>query len=215
MSKMKLPEEIAKHAGDQFSKEFLDHYLAQGLGAMTKRDIDILVMHLLQKHGNLTNRTNHELSHQLQLTETRVRSLRYEARLKYPPEESNYIERRVLYALAQSQFDANKGAIRFIVEDAYVRYALQARMKSRGAVHDTSFNREIVSVKPDQLIDLIEELYGKDTAKTFKKEFDKVLAAESDITFAEVKKKLILGAVGTIPGLTVKAATAWLTGGTL
>ncbi|WP_133297469.1 hypothetical protein [Motiliproteus coralliicola] len=35
-----------------FKEDFLKHYLNFGLGAMPKSDIDALVMHLLDIHGN-------------------------------------------------------------------------------------------------------------------------------------------------------------------
>ena len=43
---------------EKFVSDFLEEYLADGIGAKTKREIDILVMHLLMKYagaGGLSN----------------------------------------------------------------------------------------------------------------------------------------------------------------
>src|SRR3990172_8810478 len=92
----------------EFVKEFLNEYLAAGLGAKSKREIDILVMNLLMNYGNLTGETNQDLSILLQAPESRIKSLRYEARLKYPP-DSDYVKREFLYILSKSQFDFDRG----------------------------------------------------------------------------------------------------------
>ena len=69
-----------------FVHEFLDDYLADGFGAKTKREIDILVMHLLLTYAGLGEKSNQDLSILLQALVTRIKFLRYEARLKYPPD---------------------------------------------------------------------------------------------------------------------------------
>ena len=99
----------------RFVDEFLEHYLHHGFGSLGKRDVDILVMHLLCKYAGLEMKPNNELSQLLQLTESKVRSLRYEAKLKYPPQEEHHVERRFLWALAMSQFDAERQSVKFVV----------------------------------------------------------------------------------------------------
>ena len=66
-----------------FVGDFLEEYLSDGLGAKTKGEIDILVVNLLMKYGDLSPKSNQELSILLQATESKIKRLRYEARLKY------------------------------------------------------------------------------------------------------------------------------------
>lgn len=140
----------------------------------------------------------------MQTTESRVKGLRYEANLKYPPVEEKYIEWRILYALARSQFEAEKQTIKFIIEDTYVRYALQARLKYSGAIPDNSFNREIIKVNFRHLADLLEELYGKEIAKSFMKDFKELIKKDSKVTFSEIRKNFVMGAAKGLGGIVVK-----------
>jgi len=43
-----------------FGREFLDVYLSRGMGTLSKREIDILVMHLLSKHAGIASVGNPE-----------------------------------------------------------------------------------------------------------------------------------------------------------
>ena len=42
----------AAGAEASFAREFLGHYLKNGMGSMSKTDIDALVMHLLDRYGD-------------------------------------------------------------------------------------------------------------------------------------------------------------------
>lgn len=159
---------------EKFVKGFLEEYLADGMGVMSKREIDILVMNLLMNHAGLANKSNHELSLLLQTPESRIKSLRYEARLKYPPRD-DYIKVEFLCLLARSQFeldkkdetDISKMKIMFVLEDDYLRHAIQGYLKERGMFADTSFNTEIVKIECGSLVTVIRELYGEKVAEEF------------------------------------------------
>ncbi len=149
-----------------FVNEFLQEYLSDGIGAKTKREIDILVMNLLMNYAGLAGKSNQELSILLQAPEAKIKSLRYEARLKYPP-DADYIKREFLYILYHAQFDITKGKIVFVMEDNFLRHAIQGQLKSRGMFADTSFNTEIIRIDKDSLESVIGELYGKEIAEAF------------------------------------------------
>ncbi len=60
-----------------FLEKFIEEYLKRGFGSMSKRDIDVLLMHLLIEHTNLSDENNFNLSIKLKLTETKVKNLKY------------------------------------------------------------------------------------------------------------------------------------------
>ena len=71
-----------------FANEFLKHYLKGGIGAMSKSDIDALVMFLLDKHASengspLGRFPNQIASERLRAPLTRIKKLRYEGSLKF------------------------------------------------------------------------------------------------------------------------------------
>lgn len=149
-----------------FVKEFLAEYLSAGIGARTKREIDILVMNLLMKYGGLGDISNQDISILLQATEGRIKALRYEARLKYPP-GPDYVKEEFLVVLTRSQFDFEKERVVFVIEDDYLRHAIQGRVKSRGMFTDTSFNTELVKIDRNALKTVIGEIYGSEYADNF------------------------------------------------
>jgi hypothetical protein len=170
------PITIEDHQG--FTDEFIKEYLTDGMGAISKHEIDLLVMNLLMKYGSLSRKSNHELSILLQIPESRIKRLRYEARLKYPP-DPDYIRREFLFVLARSQFGLDnkeeakidRMKIIFVMEDDYLRYAIQGRLKEEGMFADTSFNSEIVKIECGSLVSIIRELYDEKTSQDFMEGF--------------------------------------------
>ena len=73
---------------EAFAKEFIEEYLSRGLGALGKRDIDILVMHLLETHGNTRMKGNQALSIDLQTDVSTIKLLRYKSKLRYPSKDA-------------------------------------------------------------------------------------------------------------------------------
>jgi len=180
-----------------FTEEFLKVYLANGLGSAPKREIDILVTSLLMKYGDLTKESNHNLSILLQVSESTIKRLRYEAKLKYPPDDE-YIKREFLFILANSQFEAENIEetdvenlkLIFIMEDNYLRYAIQGRLKEKGMFADTSFNSEIIKISCGSLVNVIEEFYGKETADEFLGVFESLIHSNDDVNNSQLKEYL-------------------------
>lgn len=143
------------------------------MGAKSKREIDILIMNLLMKYAGLAEKSNQELSILLRAPVSKIKGLRYEARLKYPP-DPDYVKREFLYLLTKSQFDFDKGNIIFAIEDEFLRQAIQGQLKAKGKFADTSFNTEIVRIDRNALEDAIGELYGRETAEAFRNGFDEM-----------------------------------------
>jgi hypothetical protein len=192
---------ISVEKPQEFVQEFLEEYLSDGIGAKTKREIDILVMNLLMKHAGLADKSNHEISIMLQAPESTIKRLRYEARLKYPP-DANYVKKEFLYVLAKSQFDFARGKIVFAIEDDFLRHAIQGQLKSKGMFADSSFNTEIIRIDRDFLETIIEELYGKETAKAFHDGFEELeRQAEGtgdSVPFKEAMLKFVIDTAKTL-----------------
>jgi hypothetical protein len=180
-------EKIPVTDSEAFVTQFIKEYLTDGFGSMPKREIDILVMNLLMEHANLSDKSNHDLSILLQTTEARIKNIRYEARLKYPPDE-DYVKREFLVLLARSQFELDKragaeldqGKIVFVMEDDYLRHAIQGHLKEKGMFTDTSFNREIVKISPDSLMAVIREFYGEEVGDQFQEGFDELASGSKE-----------------------------------
>jgi hypothetical protein len=182
----------------EFVQEFLAEYLSDGIGAKTKREVDILIMNLLMNYADLADKSNQELSILLKAPVAKIKSLRYEARLKYPP-EADYVKREFLNILQRSQYDFDKEKIIFAVEDEFLRHAIQGQLKAKGMFADSSFNTELVKIDKRSLETVIEELYGEETARDFRAGFDEMEAQldGADVDVAAAFSKTILDFVST------------------
>lgn len=192
----------------KFLDEFLDYYVARGLGSLSKRECDILVVHLLDKYSDLSGQKNQKASVTLGVTESRIRSLRYEAKLKFPPLEKDFIKIQLIWCLAQSKFEADKNRISFVVEDSYVRHGLQGLLKENGSFADNSFNSEIVILSAEHLGDLLQIIYDKKTADIFRAEFAKAKKKDTPSYWKELMKEVGKGACGAIGGVIPAAILA-------
>lgn len=212
MTHDEIDEIVPEDRRAEFATRFLHEFLKDGFGAESERSIELLVFHLLEDLGPLNREDNNSVSHKLQITETRVKSYRYERKPRFAPTEEKYIERRILWSLARSAFDADSKQIKFIVEDSYVRKALSAQSKRLGGVPDGSFNSEVVVLRSEQLLSLINHLYGDGIADSHQEDFDKLIAEESKIKFSDVRKKVVLVAASALGGTIVKSLKAFFAG---
>ena len=167
MSEVQVKDKDAK----KFVAEFLEEYLSDGIGAKSKREIDILVMNLLVNYGGLAGQSNQDLSMLLQAPESKIKGLLYEARLKYPP-DPDYVKREFLYILSKSQYAIETGKIIFAIEDNYIRHAIQGQLKAKGMFADSSFNSELIKIDKGSLEAVIGELYDEETAQSFHDGFE-------------------------------------------
>lgn len=200
----------------EFGRQFIDLYLRDGLGVMTKKETEILVLSLLESQGGLDMRSNHELSLLLRQPESTITNLRYQARLRYPDTEEAYAERRLLWVLVKAEMEPSGKKVRLVIEDKFVRQFQQAKVKSEGVIVDTSFNREIVEVVGEKLAVILGKIYGEDNGRRWKEAFKKLTDSQHKLSFAEVKKEFFKGiAKGTgeaIPkaaGVIIKA-NGWI-----
>jgi hypothetical protein len=197
---------------EKFKTGFLACYLSGGMGALSKRDIDALVMHLLDEQGlddgvPLKNLSNQQVSVKLRIPATRIKALRYEAMLKYVSDNESLAKWRFLEVLAKAKFDAEKDKIGFIIEDTFTRNWLQGILKGEGLVFDSSFNTEIVKVDSEGFFAVLKVLYDGKSVATLKARLDGIKADKENMTFAEIKKEFLKGAASALGGATASAAT--------
>jgi len=122
-----------------FAREFLNHYLKNGMGSMSKSDIDALVMHLLDIHAGEQGRPlgaypNQVASERLRVPLSKIKRLRYEAGLKYGGRPEDEARRRFALQLAKAGLEFDKAGehvtrIVFVVEDILAKNWIQGQIK--------------------------------------------------------------------------------------
>lgn len=175
-----------------FVDEFLQEYLSRGFGSLSKREIDVLMMHLLMTYADLNSMGNFNLSLALKLSETKIKNLRYEANLKYLKDTSadEIIETAFVGLLMTAELKSDKQTtwIMLSIEDSYLKHAIQAKIKSRGSFTDSSFNSEIVKICTDDFAYLFDEVCKDEQEKdALANELAKLVKDQEKVDF----KKLV------------------------
>jgi len=168
-----------------FKSEFLEHYMSVSVGALSKKDTDALVMHLLDKYGiedgvPLAIFPNQEVSALLRIPAVKVRQLRYEAGLKYGGRVEDQAKAKLLLALNRSVLEIESKTVCLVLEDALAKNWLQGQLKNNGLIFDHSFNTEIIKVKTAGLFQVLGQVFDKTQTKTFESAFEKLLKEKKD-----------------------------------
>ena len=185
-------------AKDTFQSEFLQHYLAVGIGALGKKDTDALVMHLLDKYGlpggtPLAGYPNQEVSALLKAPVSKIKQLRYEAGLKYGGRVEDQARARLLQALARAVLELDGKRVHLIIEDTLAKQWLQGELKNRGLLFDLSFNNELLKVDAKGLFALLAEVFDKTETERFAKAYEQLLAKQAGDALRAEFGKLVKG----------------------
>ena len=194
-----------------FANEFLKHYLRGGMGAMSKSDIDALVMHLLDlyagEHGRpLGNYPNQVASERLRTPLSKISRLRYEAGLKYRGRPEDEARRRFALHLAKAGLEFDKAdklvtKIVFVVEDILAKNWIQGKIKEHSGVFDNSFNTEIIKIEPDLFFRLLRTLLKDEEIDVFESKYKALLKKAK-------KDEIIAGFTSLVSSIATGAAKA-------
>ena len=132
----------------RLGREFFETYRRPGFGRMPKREVDVLVFHLLERHGRLYDRSDTELAQALGSTPRRLRGLRTDARYLYWQDDQRAERvRTVLFGtIAQGAYETRGDRIAVQVSEPFVRDVVVDVLKANFQLHDTSFNRDLLLV---------------------------------------------------------------------
>jgi hypothetical protein len=183
-----------------FTNAFNERYFKNGFGFLNKSDFEILVFDLLREFGSLNKLNNYDASIHLQIPETKVRKLAYEADLRYKKFSPQDISKEFFKVIAKAKFRGDNSKIQFVIENRFLRTAISSELKKLGHFSDSSFNSEIVSIHIDSFIDLLEKFYPKEAIDRIVEECkDSVSGTDGKPpTFKEIVKSVITGTATNI-----------------
>lgn len=172
-------------ADENFKTEFLKHYLSVGIGALGKKDIDALVMHLLDKYGHdnsvpLYKYPNQEVSALLKAPAAKIKQLRYEAGLKYGGRVEDQAKAKLLTALSRAVLEIESKKVCLVIEDTLAKNWLQGQLKNNGLIFDHSFNTEIIKVESKGLFLVLGQFFDPEQTEIFRLAFEKLEKEKKD-----------------------------------
>jgi hypothetical protein len=142
--------------------DFYEEYLSRGFGNMPKRDLDVLIFHLLEKRGDFIGKSNFQIARILRTTPTKIKSLKYESVLRFDNadinNESFLKERFASYLKNSPPLEFDDKYLKLQIEDPVLIDHLKAICKENGIITDGSFNGEILKVDESSFINLLEKI---------------------------------------------------------
>lgn len=193
--------EISDTLEKSFANEFLKIYLSRGFGNMSKREMDVLIFHLLQKNNALNNKSNHLLALQLRTTPVKIKALAYEAKLRFPDEESTFTEDyfkeklREYFKEPTIKVRKNDSWVYIQIDDPILMDSFKAIAKNNKEVIDKSFNEEIVKISIEGFMLVIQELVDKKKLEELNKLIKKELKGKSIFSLTNLGDKVIGGII--------------------
>ena len=204
-----------------FTDQFLSGYLNNGFGTISKKEIDLLVFHLLSELADLDKISNYNLALKFKLTPIKIKNLRFERRLKYCQLTEEQIKDTFIESLKKSAIKVNKTSSWLIlsIEDSFVREAIKALLKELTQLSDSSFNSELITLDFDAFASLMNHFYEEEITKnTFElKEIIDYFKSETSnkeekISFKNLFKEFAIGAANKAGEETMGLAFSFLTG---
>lgn len=135
----------------------ISEYFKNGFGALGKGDIDLIFYHALTQFGNLNEhqKTDYELSKMLQITQSRVRSLKVKQGLKYAPMDTQSVQEVFLEKAQFARLEEDGKRISIPVYDPNVFIELEHLIESQNGYVEVQLNPKIFTVRIDQFIGLL------------------------------------------------------------
>ena len=140
-----------------FGDFFLKKYLLNGFGAMTKSEMDILIFHLLSQSEKLKDESNYIIANELKITESKVKSLRLNAALKYNQANHKAVLANIVLRIIgeMEKPDFNDGQVMITIENPVEQRELDRAIKLAGRNIEHGFNKELFKISPIALFELI------------------------------------------------------------
>ena len=138
-------------------------------GSMNKNDYEVALFHLMLEN-EYADKSDYYMSKMLQIPESKIRRLRYEANLVYPKNDDEFKNKFYELLNCQSYKITNDNKIQFAVHDKMLRLYLNDKLDEVGSFSDSSFNSSIVTISASDLIILLSKFENREEALNHIKE---------------------------------------------
>jgi len=153
MERNMLTDQEAKELGSAIGSLVM----GRGLGAISKKDYELLVFHHICKSRKLRGKGNYDLANELKVTESRVKALRLESSIRHAPANHRAvlgeIVNRIIEKLSQPEFSGEEVSI--TLEDPIEKREFEHAVKKAKHNVEYGINREILKISPLALFEVI------------------------------------------------------------
>ena len=129
----------------------------RGLGAISKKDYELLVFHHLSTAAGLAGKGNYTMANHFKITETKVKSLRLESSLRHQPADHELVLKRIAERVLDQakSLDAGTGKVVITLEDPVERRELEHAVKQAKHIVGYQLNRENLEITLSALFEVL------------------------------------------------------------
>jgi hypothetical protein len=149
---------------EEFFDRFLEEYFRRGIGSLSKKDIDILILKLvLDQIGEAHDQELdvYQLSRKLKISITKLRALIKEVQIRYGQIDEEIVKRRLIYLFSRKRWIIEGKYIQLSIIDPMLRDYLSEMIFNLNSFADYSFNPEILKIEIEVFIKIIRKLSEK------------------------------------------------------
>ncbi len=151
----------------KFSELLLHEFQKYGYGTLSKNDLQDLMIHCCNKASNedfLSDFSNYELARCLKTTDRKIKNMRMNITQKYDDLDSKQQLLKLFQKVTEDkikleyEYDNDIGYISLVIENNVIKRELETISKKLGHTINYKRNREIVIIKTDLFLDIVEYL---------------------------------------------------------
>lgn len=213
------PEETAEAAS--FANELIERYIAVGFGALSKREVDLLIIDLLETHlSGFSKMSDFDAARRLRTTKRKIRGLRDDVSyrtLQSDEQLASALRRELNNA---EIIPADDWMVKVQIEDAVLRNFAEGVVRADYGLVDTSFNSTILKFSPEKFLFLAFKVLPEDELAELEEALHEIITEKKSYSasgegsrFEKFKNAFLDGAGKEAGKLTTAAAFAILSGG--
>jgi hypothetical protein len=147
--------------------KFLDSFLNLAFGSLSKTEIEILVLDLLEETGRITEiekSSQYKLAMELKVSPTKAKNLWYNwsLRKKYDEKQFKEMLEKILLNPKYKTHKDNDGWFFIQIENPLLLEYVKNRIQQLEHIPDGSFSSKIIKLQAEAFADLIEDCIGKE-----------------------------------------------------
>jgi hypothetical protein len=133
-----------------FGRSVADELQRRGLGSASKRELEALLLHLIERHSGLGALSNHDAGLLLRAQAQRIKTLRHEATLRFEEDIQGVARTKLADAMKRGRYDSGSDMVILVIEDAFGRDAVLAAFKRHGGHGDwKGGNSEVLQARSE------------------------------------------------------------------
>lgn len=146
-----LPDWLTPEEQKEFAIDLSRQIGRYAFGTLPKREVDLLIFHRLSKAQALSAFTTYQWANLLRISETRVRSLRADAALRFTLPDTRSALTQIARQFNQAEktcleYAKEHGRVKMLLDDPALQREFEFSVRSLGHIPDYSFNRSVLDV---------------------------------------------------------------------